>query len=557
MNDFANTLLQLFLYILRIITPFFALLIIYQCFSSLRNHRRQEQPLITLGNLATRDLIPVIYWENSIGRGKTCDIRLGDNTVSRDHAVLYRREDAWLIADTNSKSGVMVNGTKIDKPTPVYIGDTVAVGSTVLVMQKADRARKARASWFFDGREQKTSASPVTLLFLTSLLHFILALQLCFAGESFSPDPFLPYALMTGAAWVFFLVSRLAFHRASFELETLAFLLSGVGIILIGGYDLGSTYMQIATMAMGMVLFSFMIWFLQEPDRVTKWRLWIAAAAVAVLGINLIIGTAVNGSKNWIIIGPISIQPSEFVKIALILVGTSTLARLQTTKNLTEFIGFSAVCVGALFLMSDFGTACIFFLTFLIIAFIRSGDVRTIIFIVAAACLGAFLILQFKPYIADRFAVGATPGNIERHRLPAGPGDELRRLRRPVRRRRGTRQLTICIRLNQRPDFRYAVRGNRPFIRHYHRGCHRRPGVLRPGHQRYQPFYPVFHRRLLGRRHVCLSILSQYFRRHRPAASHRRNPALCQHGRFQHDGVLGTFVLYQGGRRTHLPGRLT
>ena len=163
--------------------------------------------------------------------------------------------------------------------------------------------------------------------------------------------------------------------------------------------------MQIATMAMGMVLFSFMIWFLQEPDRVTKWRLWIAAAAVAVLGINLIIGTAVNGSKNWIIIGPISIQPSEFVKIALILVGTSTLARLQTTKNLTEFIGFSAVCVGALFLMSDFGTACIFFLTFLIIAFIRSGDVRTIIFIVAAACLGAFLILQFKPYIADRFAV--------------------------------------------------------------------------------------------------------------------------------------------------------
>ena len=396
MNDFANTLLQLFLYILRIITPFFALLIIYQCFSSLRNHRRQEQPLITLGNLATRDLIPVIYWENSIGRGKTCDIRLGDNTVSRDHAVLYRREDAWLIADTNSKSGVMVNGTKIDKPTPVYIGDTVAVGSTVLVMQKADRARKARASWFFDGREQKTSASPVTLLFLTSLLHFILALQLCFAGEGFSPAPFLPYALMTGTAWVFFLVSRLAFHRASFELETLAFLLSGVGIILIGGYDLGSTYMQIATMAMGMVLFSFMIWFLQEPDRVTKWRLWIAAAAVAVLGINLIIGTAVNGSKNWIIIGPISIQPSEFVKIALILVGTSTLARLQTTKNLTEFIGFSAVCVGALFLMSDFGTACIFFLTFLIIAFIRSGDVRTIIFIVAAACLGAFLILQLS-----------------------------------------------------------------------------------------------------------------------------------------------------------------
>ena len=75
--------------------------------------------------------------------------------------------------------------------------------------------QKSPGSWFFDGREQKTSASPVTLLFLTSLLHFILALQLCFAGEGFSPAPFLPYALMTGTAWVFFLVSRLAFHRAA------------------------------------------------------------------------------------------------------------------------------------------------------------------------------------------------------------------------------------------------------------------------------------------------------------------------------------------------------
>lgn len=83
--------------------------------------------------------------------------------------------------------------------------------------------------------------------------------------------------------------------------------------------------------------------------------------------------------------------------------GTSTLNRLQTAKNLTEFIGFSALCIGALFFMGDYGTACIFFLTFLIVAFIRSGDLRTIIFICAAAVLGVFVILQLKPYIADRF----------------------------------------------------------------------------------------------------------------------------------------------------------
>ena len=88
----------------------------------------------------------------------------------------------------------------------------------------------------------------------------------------------------------------------------------------------------------------------------------------------------------------------------MILVGTSTLNCLQTGKNMTEFIVFSALCIGALFLMGDYGTACIFFLTFLIVAFIRSGNIRTIIFLCSAAVLGVFVILQLKPYIANRFA---------------------------------------------------------------------------------------------------------------------------------------------------------
>lgn len=76
---------------------------------------------------------------------------------------------------------------------------------------------------------------------------------------------------------------------------------------------------------------------------------------------------------------------------------------MQTNKNLIEFIIFSAVCVGLLAFMGDFGTALIFFMTFLLIAFMRSGDFKTIILAVAAAVFGVTFILQFKPYIADRF----------------------------------------------------------------------------------------------------------------------------------------------------------
>jgi cell division protein FtsW (lipid II flippase) len=68
------------------------------------------------------------------------------------------------------------------------------------------------------------------------------------------------------------------------------------------------------------------------------------------------------------------------------------------------YIIFSAVCVGELFLMYDFGTALIFFFTFIVIAFMRSGDVKTLILVCMVAAFGAVLILMYKPYVADRFS---------------------------------------------------------------------------------------------------------------------------------------------------------
>ena len=54
--------------------------------------------------------------------------------------------------------------------------------------------------------------------------------------------------------------------------------------------------------------------------------------------------------------------------------------------------------------MKDFGTALIFFFTFVLIAFMRSGNIRTIVLICAVALMGAMLIIYFKPYVANRFA---------------------------------------------------------------------------------------------------------------------------------------------------------
>ena len=96
--------------------------VIVRCFGSLRRGRRIQEAVIYLSKEPGDEKLPVLYWENSIGREKTCDILLSDAGVSRDHAVLKRREGGWIIADTNSRAGTFVNERKIASETPVRRG---------------------------------------------------------------------------------------------------------------------------------------------------------------------------------------------------------------------------------------------------------------------------------------------------------------------------------------------------------------------------------------------------------------------------------------------------
>ena len=84
--------------------------------------------------------------------------------------------------------------------------------------------------------------------------------------------------------------------------------------------------------------------------------------------------------------------------------GAATLDRLFARRNLFVFIVFSAICVIALALIGDFGTAVIFFATFLVISFMRSGSFATVFLAVSGAAMAGFLVISVKPYIADRFS---------------------------------------------------------------------------------------------------------------------------------------------------------
>ncbi len=389
--------MEIIAFALRMAAPLIAGLLVILCYVSLHSGRREEKALIVLQDEQHDLVYPVLYWENSIGRSRSSDVHLEDPTVSRDHAVLLRREAGWLITDTGSRSGVLVNGQPTQGRTPVGVGDKITLGSTHLVLRRTSDISGQSA--------QRSTLRYISAAVLEALLLLYLSMITVSAAlTTGSNTPGLMGGIFCAVTVVFCFVSVKLLHRHSFEQETLALLITGTGIILSSVHNERQCMVQLIAAGIGICFFCFMLWFLEVPDRVVKWHLIISILSLLLLAAALIFGKVQNGAKNWISLGPVSVQPSEFVKICYVFVGASTLDVLQTKKNLTEFIIVSALTVGLLAYMSDFGTALIFFCTFLIIAFMRSGDIRTVILALTGAGLGALMILSVKPYIADRFA---------------------------------------------------------------------------------------------------------------------------------------------------------
>ena len=385
----------------RFLFPALAVLILYRAIRSLLKIPRTPE---TWGQLSLPNgaPIPLTHWENILGRGRTADIHLNYPSVSRQHAALCRGEDdTWTIYDLGSKGGTAVNGKAVEGSAQVKLGDTITLGGVPLIFLPQTVAEREELEE--KRRAERPAAMWPSFLWLT-VFQVLACLQLIAAkGQEATVAIPLAFLGLTAVMWLYAAVLR-ATRCVGFEMETIAFFLSTLSLAVTASSAPGSLFKQFCAIVLGLGLFLVLGVFLRDLSRVQKNRWLMAAAAIGLLGVTLVLGQNKFGAVNWISIGGISFQPSEIAKICYIFAGSATLERLFRKRNLTLFIVLTGVCIGLLGLMSDFGTAAIFFVTFLVIAYLRSGDWATLSLICGGAVFGAGIILKFKPYILSRFA---------------------------------------------------------------------------------------------------------------------------------------------------------
>lgn len=346
---------------------------------------------------------PLKHWENVIGRASSADIVVNLTSVSRSHGTLIRDvKGNWRYNDLHSKNGSYINGVRVRRSMPLRPGDVLTLGGAnftlipVSLQEKQENIKKRK--------RKSRPVSPWTSLIALTIFQFLTIIQFKVAYGEDCPSS-IPAALLGLCAvmWIYFILLR-SFRRVAFEMETIAFFLSTLSIAATAVHT-GNVTKQLICIILGVVLFFLLCWFLRDLNRSKEVRMLILGVAVALMLANLLFGVASGGATNWIRIAGISVQPSELVKIAFIIAGSATLDELYEKKNLTVFMIFSAFCMGCLAVMNDFGTAAIFFVTFLVIAFLRSGDFSRLFLIVGGVVLAGLLVLTLKPHVRARFAV--------------------------------------------------------------------------------------------------------------------------------------------------------
>lgn len=382
----------------------------------LRTYRTDEE-----GNPLdwTEMSVPITHWESVIGRSKSCDISVADGTLSRNHGILMRDTGGkWIYRDLGSKNGTYLNEEKItgsrsgqrrankngemSGPVEIEYGDVLRTGATEMTLLPISLEEKNNNIAMRRSDTRFMSAGP-SLAALT-LFQLLTAFQLGIAlGEEHMSQVYFSIGGLMVFMWIYVGVMK-HLGNTAFEMETIAFFLTTLSLAVVGSSAPESMLKQLIAAIMGIAAMVILCVILRNLERTKKLRWAVMIGSVILLVANLTLGTFGYGAKNWLSIGGFSFQPSEMVKVAFVWIGAATLDELFQKKNLMVFMLFSAYCFGCLGLMGDFGTAIIFFVTFLIISFLRSGDFSKLFLMVGAAAVGGFMILRFKPYVANRFA---------------------------------------------------------------------------------------------------------------------------------------------------------
>lgn len=259
-------------------------------------------------------------------------------------------------------------------------------------------------------RQQRTYHGMAALLYLFhGSGYFVLFLK------NGTPD----YLILYLAQASFFFLISILYRKCYPNLSQLIFqnmrMLLAVGFIMVARLSLPLAVRQFLFAAVILLLCLAVPALIQKFSNIERYGVWYLTGGFLLLFLLLLFGKEVYGAKNWLVLGSIQFQPSEFVKLTFVLGCAALLAKKPSFRNLVLISSVAAGHVLLLVMEKDLGAALLFFVVYLILLYCATGKKRYLAAGLVAgiiACLAAYLLF---PHVRVRIRAFVDPFAVIEH----------------------------------------------------------------------------------------------------------------------------------------------
>ena len=252
-------------------------------------------------------------------------------------------------------------------------------------------------TYFTAKDREKRNSNLNKQVFYIFMIHFLC--HVCLLINMRDPKIMLYYLIEISIAVLYIVTFRLVYKNSSRLMTNNVAFLMLIGYTMLLRLNKSLAIRQFILATVGLVLTLFVPFILGKLKNAKSWNIFYGVTGMILLGSVFIpgIGQTVNGSRNWISLFGLSLQPMEFVKILFIFFVASSLVKIDNWRELIVNACIAASFMLILVIEKDFGAVMLFYVCYFMMVFLATSRIR-FMFLGLALMVGACFVgyLLFK-----------------------------------------------------------------------------------------------------------------------------------------------------------------
>ena len=257
------------------------------------------------------------------------------------------------------------------------------------------------------------------------------------ATAGFSPYQPLHLAIYLGVLAGAHLAQVLTGRRTDQVLLPAVGMLGGISLLLMErlpqdlvvqrflGNELGLADVQLVWLVLSICIATTLAIVVRSDRWLRSYKYTWAAAGVGLLLLTFVLGTEINGQRLTLSFGPISGQPSELLKVILVVFLAGYLSEnrsllveestrigpiaIPPLPYLAPMVAMWAIALGIVVIQRDLGAALLFFAVFLLLLYTATGRPGYVVLGLLLFLAGGFVMYQLVPHVQTRVDIWIDP----------------------------------------------------------------------------------------------------------------------------------------------------